>query len=465
MRRALWAWCFLWSLILTVSASARAEDFLLVPVCVIPEGVPEDVARNGWIFGPNASTVIRMRREEFAKRARGQMVYVYNPGAPPENTKKLPIAYHHLPCTKDPSPPAPPAAPSTAAGPPPAPPPPATGGASGDAPKATRKPAASEESEAPPDLPQPIVYPKDDAEPRPRLPPRGVTTHWPKAVLPFKRTQVDTHTRVLPSTPLLPFKETQVDTHTRVLPSTHVLPFAHEVKKPGPDGKGEGGNSDAPVKVAQKSALDKFSEEMAYAGALANVNLNHDTKRPDGKQYGIPGGKNATGPNNPIAQAAAGAIGVVAAVLSAGAGGFRKKLVDALKKGEPIAYKEVAELGEKAAEELAKKYGYKITHALHVNGTIGPYSVMRKFTDNLGGRYQAHHILEVNMMERFRMGKSDLGPAVILTEAEHKAISARLKVATTDAKTPQHLWKAYQKAYAEHPHWLKAIESYFTKGK
>ena len=292
-------------------------------------------------------------------------------------------------------------------------------------------------------------------------------------MLPFKRTQVDTHTRVLPSTPLLPVKETQVDTHTRVLPSTHVLPFAHEVKKPGPDGKGEGGNSDAPVKVAQKSALDKFSEEMAYAGALANVNLNHDTKRPDGKQYGIPGGKNATGPNNPIAQAAAGAIGVVAAVLSAGTGGFRKKFVKALKKGEPVAYKEMAELGEKGAEELieelvkakGKDGRAYLAQALSATETVGPYSVMRKFTDNLGGKWQAHHILEVKMMKDFRLGKPDLGPSVILSDAEHKVMTAKLDKATASVRSSQELWQAYQGAYADHPRWLDAIKSYFVKSK
>ena len=90
---------------------------------------------------------------------------------------------------------------------------------------------------------------------------------------------------------------------------------------------------------------------------------------------------------------------------------------------------------------------------------------MRKFTDNLGGKWQAHHILEVKMFEKFNLGKPDLGPSVTLTQAEHKAITAELSARTASAKTTQELWKAYQKVYKNYPHWLEAMESYFVKGK
>ena len=103
--------------------------------------------------------------------------------------------------------------------------------------------------------------------------------------------------------------------------------------------------------------------------------------------------------------------------------------------------------------------------SLNKNGAIGPYSKMTQFTDKLGGSYQAHHILEVKSFEKFKLGKPELGPSVILTDAEHKAITAELKVRTAGVETVDELWKAYQKAYADHPHWLDAIREYFVKGK
>ncbi len=424
-----------------------------------------------------------MRREEFKKQARGQMVYVYDPAAPPANTKNLPIAYHHLPCTPDPSPPAPPAAPpaTPTAGPPP--PPPATGSASGDAPKPTKKPAGGQgqENEAPPDLPKPIVYPKNDPDPRPQPPRNGVTTHWPKTVLPIRRAQVDTHTSVLPMAHVLPVRREQVDTHTLVLPRTHVLPFKHEVKEPGQGGKGDGGKGDAPIKVAAKTVGDKAAEQLIFGGAIASGELNHDIQRPDGKQYGMPGGKNAEGPNNPAAQASAGVVLVVAAVLSAGGRTFYKKLAKALKDGKPLAYSEMQNVADDVADELANKLGehfkkqlgtdavnktrIALAASLNQNGAIGPYSKMTQFTDKLGGSYQAHHILEVKMMKDFRLGNPDLGPSVILAEAEHKAVTAKLKIETANVRNVQELWKAYQKVYTDYPHWLKAIEPYFAKSK
>jgi hypothetical protein len=72
-------------------------------------------------------------------------------------------------------------------------------------------------------------------------------------------------------------------TNEPVLPNaetTHWLPVAGSPGSLG--GRGEGG--DAPNKVAEKTAFDKFAEEMAYAGAIANGQMNEDTKSPDGKQ-------------------------------------------------------------------------------------------------------------------------------------------------------------------------------------
>jgi hypothetical protein len=89
---------------------------------------------------------------------------------------------------------------------------------------------------------------------------------------------------------------------------------------------------------------------------------------------------------------------------------------------------------------------------------------MKQFTDKLGGRWQAHHILEKKMVRDFGLGNADRVPSVILTEAEHKKITARLAKATKGVKDAKELWAAYQGVYEDHPTWLAAIRDYF-KGK
>ena len=117
--------------------------------------------------------------------------------------------------------------------------------------------------------------------------------------------------------------------------------------------------------------------------------------------------------------------------------------------------------GDKAAERLAH-----LADAMNKSGAIGEYSVMAKFTDGMGGRVQAHHILEVQMAKRLKLGNTDKMPSVILTDAEHKAITAKLKTAeTAKARSAQELWDVYRKAYHDHPDWLEAIKPYLMKGK
>ena len=346
--------------------------------------------------------------------------------APPDSVRVLPIPYNTLPCAKYVLPAKTPTLPSVSAVHPAG----ATPLPKGIAAEGDSKPAGDSKSapknkkgdaeEAPDPLPKPIYRPPlPPQEEHPALPSNGVTASWPRTVLPIK----------------------------------------HRAGAPGV----QSGTGDAPNAVAKKSSFDKFAEEMAYAAAIANLQMNENTKRPDGKQHGIPSGKNATGPNSPAVQAAVSALMVAAVALSAGAGNFKKKLIAALQKGEPLAYKEMADLGEKGAEELAKKYGYQVTQALHVNGAVGPYSVMRKFTDNLGGRYQAHHILEVQKMKDLKLGNPDFAPSVILSDAEHKIMSKKLNDAMVNVRSTKKLWDKYQEVYADHADWIKAIEPYFQK--
>ena len=253
------------------------------------------------------------------------------------------------------------------------------------------------------------------------------------------------------------------------------------MEKVAQSGKGDGGKSDAPIKVAEKTFGDKFAEQLIFAGMILNGELNHNIKGPDGKQYGMPGGKNPDGPNTPEAQAGVGVVASVIAVLSAGASSFYKKLAKALKDGKPLVYSEMKNVGDGVADELAEKLGahfknqlgkdavgrtrIALAASLNKNGAVGPYSKMTQFTDDLGGSYQAHHILEEQMFRRFNLGKPDLGPAVILTSAEHKAITKKLSEKTKGVANTKQLWQAYQEAYSDYPHWLEAIKPYFVKGK
>ncbi|MFO0589952.1 MAG: hypothetical protein U0441_20590, partial [Polyangiaceae bacterium] len=191
----------------------------------------------------------------------------------------------------------------------------------------------------------------------------------------------------------------------------------------------------------------------------------------DGDKYGIPGGKNPDGIKSATAQAIAGTVAIAAVVITAG--GADKKLLDTLsnKAAPPV----ILAGGGKAAEEAAEKIIEKavaqggahamedLAGAMAQRGVIGEYSVMAKFTKGLGARWQAHHILEVKFAKLFNLGATDRLPAVILSEAEHKAFTAKLAKATAGVEDPKLLWEAYKKVYAGKDTWLKAIESYFVK--
>lgn len=461
--------CCLVLAVFATNALAGGSPYV-IRVCLIPPELKGKGTGNGWFYDPNGGGVrTGLKREEMQKLNTSQVLYIYDPDAPADNTKFLPVKYAKLPC--DPKPPKA-AAPATPSAKPSATPaPPAGVVVQGEAPKpADKPPAAAEKREKKEDAAGPpmmfFVNKPPPPEPVPPLPPGGVTEHWPQSVLPFVKRVPEAEPHVLPA-----------DGVTAKWPD-HVLPNKGESTGSG-DGSGDGTSKVATGKEPKKTEPERVLEELVYAGAILNGQLNEDTHSPDGKRYGILGGKNPDGPNHPAAQAAAGAVLVATAVVSLKADTFKKKLVNlyeaAIKKAaaEKVEMKvaaltmtEMTDLGKDAAEELAKKCGYGITDALHSNGAIGPYEVMQKFTKELGGRWQAHHILEESMMKKWKLGTPDLGPSVVLTDAEHKAITARLKAAgTQEAKNIQKLWKAYQEAYVDHPDWLEAIKKYFFKGK
>ncbi len=154
------------------------------------------------------------------------------------------------------------------------------------------------------------------------------------------------------------------------------------------------------------------------------------------------------------------------------AGGADKKFFEALTKKTPVVITGSGKAAEEAAEKLiAQAVTKSATHgaedlagALAQNGAIGEYSVMARFTKGLGGRFQAHHILEVKMARDFlELSATDKLPAVILTDAEHKVITSRLAAKRASVQSAEDLWNVYLDVYKSHPTWLAAIRRYFGK--
>jgi hypothetical protein len=165
---------------------------------------------------------------------------------------------------------------------------------------------------------------------------------------------------------------------------------------------------------------------------------------------------NPNGPKSPIVQTIAAAIQVSAVILLQ-TSAFEQALRKAIKTGTTL----VSNLNAAAAKKLAARYGWKMAAALNQTGTIAPYAAMREFTEGLGGRYQAHHILEESAMKNFKLGDPNLAPSVILTDAEHKFFTKELGKHTKEARSRSELWEGYKVVYKDYPEWLKAIEKYF----
>lgn len=464
-----WGWLFAWLscvLVLSIVGSARADDGAgAIRVCVRPGIVPAGVA--AWVFTANAdSVVLTIPRTDFKKQAGGLTVYVYDPFAPPESVKLLPRKFSSLVCPPPPAPVKPPE-PEAKKDPPKAEDKKsATGGGTVTAdPKKKDAKKKDEGDEPPPGTPPPIVYPQKGAPLPPLVPPLpkgGVTEHWPHTLLPIRNEAPSVLPNVASGHGVLPIAG--LDSKGTVLPmvGTHRPPGETE-----PPGKGASTDSAKPGTGVQKTAYEKACEQIALAGGLTNLQLGEDIHRKDGSRYGIPGGRNPNGIKSPTAQAVAGAVLVTAAVITAG--GFDKKLYDALRKGAPMFIQGSGKAAEQAADKLIEgaivahgKHGAEdLAAALAKNNAIGEYSVMARFTKGLGSRWQAHHLLEKSLANEFKLGATDRIPSVILSEAEHKALTAKLAGRTKFADTPAELWEAYKLVYKDHPTWLAAIEPYF----
>ncbi|MRG98131.1 hypothetical protein [Polyangium spumosum] len=210
--------------------------------------------------------------------------------------------------------------------------------------------------------------------------------------------------------------------------------------------------------------LERMVRELTIASAMLNGEFNHDLARKDGKRFGIIGGSSEDGVDNAIVQAAAAIAQVASGVLVGQAETFAKKLEEACAKKAPLIIEGAEELSKETAELLAKQYGEEITSALAQNQTIAPYEVLSKFTDGMKGRYEAHHILEVNQAITHGLTKElDKIPSVILTVAEHRDFNRMFIAARPGIRSKADLWKVYEEAYKSYPHWLDAIKPYFGK--
>ncbi|MDI1480438.1 hypothetical protein QHF84_27710 [Polyangium sp. y55x31] len=437
--------------VLCAPSRVRAE----VRVCVKPPDIASNV--NEWAYSPGAKAMWTTSRAKFTTKAQGLTVYVFDPYAPPESAKLLPIPHNKLTCPAPPRPkPAPPKDPSKA----PAAENKAGASTSAEASEPQKPPPAKDERvevvppgvkkmpERPPEKPRPSPPPPEGVlSSEPQLPSEGVLpkrdeVHPPKCV--------DEHCTLVDRGGALP---TLVDQPRRPLVSA--VPC--EQTKDGCKGNGKG-------KGKPKTRLEEIALELAIASAIANGEMNADLARKDGKQFGVIGGTNEDGVDNPIVQAAVATAAIASGVVLGQADKFVKKLEEACAKKAPLILQGTEELSKETAEFLAKQYGADIAHALEQNGAIGAYEVMKKFTDNLGGAYQAHHILEKAMARELRLAKDlDKIPSVILTEARHKELTNLLNLKRPDELNPQTVWTLYEEVYKDFPHWLKAIKPYFGK--
>ena len=434
---------------LTLFLCASPAHALEFRVCVKPPDVPPGVTQ--WGYEQGSATVWTTRsRVEFVRKAEGRAVYIYDPYAPPESVGILPIPYNLLKC-----PPPPPR-------PKPAPP--------KEAPKEEKKPdedaskaggkkggdkerkdgdaeVSVEERVAKHRLPQPKEGP-----PPPRA---SAPTRREDAVLPRQG--------ILSSEPILPRREEKwVDKEHGLQDRGGVLPrlVDTEDRKPLSVPSCEQTKEGCPERK-KKTRAGAILEQVVIAGAIFNLQMNEDLHRPDGKEYGIVGGMNADGPNDPRLQAAAAAV-MFSPVAMALGNRFMKATSEALARGEKVVIKNVSDLSEDAAKYLAEEFGEELTQSLAKAEVIGPFRVMRHFTSKHGRKWQAHHIYETKKMLDNLLDPLD-GPSVILSEEAHTVMTNKLRAATTGIVRGDllNLWKAYQDVYKGFPHWLKAIEHYF----
>lgn len=209
---------------------------------------------------------------------------------------------------------------------------------------------------------------------------------------------------------------------------------------------------------------EDFLRQLSLAGSLATGDVSGQTDHAQGDRYGATTGQNVGAFSFPPLQAGYALLQILSAT-GTNAKSFVDDIIQNARRGQRTVIKEVNKDLLNAADELINKHGrYQMAHGLEEMGTIMPYELGAKFTEKLGGKFQAHKLFEKRAFERFQMEGLDKAPCVILTDAEHKLITEKLRIAWVGKEksmTLPELRKIYQDAYQRHPHWLEAIDSYF----
>ncbi|MDC0746665.1 hypothetical protein [Polyangium mundeleinium] len=438
-------------LALTLLFCASPAHALEFRVCVKPPDVPPGLTV--WAYENGSAKVWTTRsRVEFARKVEGRAIFRYDPYAPPESVRILPIPYNTLKCPPPPPPPKP--APAKEA-----PKKEETKAEDGSASKAPGKRGGDEERKGGGDEGSVEKRVEKHRVPQPKEGPPP-----PRASAPAKQQDpVLPREGVLSSEPILPQREAKwADKEHGLVDRGGALPQRVDTadRKPLNVTSCEQTKEGCPARP-KKTRAGAILEQVVIAGAIFNLQMNEDLHRPDGKEYGIVGGMNADGPNDPRLQAAAAAV-MFSPVAMALGNRFMKATSEALKRGENVVIKDVSELSEDAAKYLAEEFGEELTQALAKAEVIGPFRVMRHFTKGYERKCQAHHIYETAKMEGIGLNSLD-GPSVILSSEAHTVMTNKLREATKGIMADElpKLWKAYQKVYADSPHWLKAIEHYF----
>ncbi|HRI66444.1 MAG TPA: hypothetical protein PK156_19480, partial [Polyangium sp.] len=172
-----------------------------------------------------------------------------------------------------------------------------------------------------------------------------------------------------------------------------------------PNGKGDGKTTSTSSPDGKGPPLDPFetaAREVAIGGALAQGDTSGNLKDSEGDRHGVPQGKNKGGYSNPLLQAGVGIVGI-AIGLGLKPKDFVKQVREALGLGKPVIVTAVDETAaRKLADELIAENGgqYVLAEASRKHEVIIPYAMGEKFTHGLGGKLQAHKILEKQAFEK-----------------------------------------------------------------
>ncbi len=244
-------------------------------------------------------------------------------------------------------------------------------------------------------------------------------------------------------------------------------------------GDGETTETSSPTgKGPPLSTFERFARNMSLGAAVASMDTSGNAKHPEGDRHGMVNGTNVGGWSFPALQAGLSAIQIITAV-GVPSKEFVLKIYTATKGGQRVIINEADKAALKMADELIKEAGqYELAKAFQEISAVLPFKLGQKFTAGLESKFQAHKIFEKQAFEKFpnifgRKGANqgfeeaiEKAPSVILTDAEHKAITKELndfwtkirKAPPPPAQLKKELVAKYQDVYKDHPHWMQAIQ-------